>query len=135
MCACVRARAACAPLWATRRACVCPSKLIHKAAYGPIGTKLDTQIPINLERVVGKIKISPVRPRGILGVLEGKKFKNLKKVPNGWTGWHQMWHTCSDLSGNGHKLNKIVPRDSRGAFGGFRVLKINKYGKSTKWLD
>ena len=46
-------------------------------------------------------------PRGNLGVLGGQKFKNLEKLSNGWTNWHQIWHTCADSSGNGHRLKTV----------------------------
>ena len=116
--------------------CVYPSKRIHVAICGPIGTKFGTHMQIHLERVVGK-KICPCDLGGTWGVLGGQKFKNLKKLPNGWTDWHQIWHTCSDLSGNGHKLKTIVPRDPRGALGrgGGKGSKIKHFGKSTKRLD
>ena len=106
--------------------CVYPSKRIHVAICGPIGTKFGTHMQIHLERVVGK-KICPCDLGGTWGVLGGQKFKNLEKLPNGWTDWHQIWHTCSDLSGNGHKLKTIVPRDPRGALGrgGVRGQKLN----------
>ena len=44
------------------RACVraCPSKHMHVAVSGPIGTKFGTHMQIHLEKVVGKIKICPV---------------------------------------------------------------------------
>ena len=51
-------------LYLYRRVCVClcvyPSKHIHVAVCGPIGTKFDTHMQIHLEKVVGKIKICPV---------------------------------------------------------------------------
>ena len=58
-----------------RRVCVCvcvcvcvyPSKHIHVAVCGPIGTKFGTHMQIHLEKVVGKIKICPVSPRGEFG--------------------------------------------------------------------
>ena len=61
--------------------CVYPSKRIHVAVCGPIGTKFGTQMQIHLEKVVGKIKIYPVSRRGNLGgVLGGQKLK--------------MWEIC-----------------------------------------
>ena len=47
--------------------CVYPSKRIHVAVCGPIGTKFGTHMQIHLEKVVGKIKI--------WGVLGGQKLK------------------------------------------------------------
>ena len=56
--------------------CVYPSKRIHVAVCGPIGTKFGTHMQIHLEKVVGKIKICPVSRRGNLeGVLGGQKLK------------------------------------------------------------
>ena len=57
--------------------CVYPSKRIHVAVCGPIGSKFGTHMQIHLEKVVGKIKICPVSPRGNLG---GHKLK--------------MWEIC-----------------------------------------
>ena len=47
--------------------CVYPSKRIHVAVCGPIGTKFGTHMQIHLEKVVGKIKICPVSRRGEFG--------------------------------------------------------------------
>ena len=42
-----------------------------------------------------------------------------EKLPNGWTDWHQIWHTCADSSGNGYNYAKqSVPQDTRGNLGG-----------------
>ncbi len=52
--------------------CLYPSKRIDLlvAVYcGPIETKFGTHMQIHLEKVVSKIKICPVSPRGDLGVL------------------------------------------------------------------
>ena len=46
--------------------CVYPSKRIHVAVCGPIGTKFDTHMQIHLEKVVGKIKICPCHAGGNL---------------------------------------------------------------------
>ena len=62
--------------------CVYPSKHIHVAVCGPIGTKFGTHMQIHLEKVVGKIKNCPVSPRGHLGGFRGQKFKTLEKLPN-----------------------------------------------------
>ena len=40
-----------------------------------------------------------------------------EKLPNGWTDWHQIWHTCADSSGNGYMPNKLNLK-TQGAFGG-----------------
>ena len=47
--------------------CVYPSKHIHVAVCGPIWTKFGTHMQIHLEKVVRKIKICPVLPRGEFG--------------------------------------------------------------------
>ena len=59
---------------------VYPTKRIHVAVCGPIGTKFGTHMQIHLEKVVGKINICHVSRRGIWGVLGGQKFK--------------MWEIC-----------------------------------------
>ena len=64
VCVCVRA-------CARARVCVYPSKRIHVAVCGPIGTKFGTHMQIHLEKVVGKIKICPVSRRGNLGGFRG----------------------------------------------------------------
>ena len=40
--------------------CVYPSKRIHVAISGPIGTKFGKHMQIHLEKVVAKLKICPV---------------------------------------------------------------------------
>ena len=40
-----------------------------------------------------------------------------EKLANGWTDWHQIWHTCADSSGNGYMANKLN-LNTQGAFGG-----------------
>ena len=58
-----------------RAVCVYPSKRIHVAVCGPIGTEFGTHMRIHLEKVVGKIKICPVSPRWEFGVLGAQKLK------------------------------------------------------------
>ena len=55
-----------------------PSKHIYVAVCGRIGTKFGTHMHIHIEKVVGKIKICPVLPRGHMGGggLGGQKLKN-----------------------------------------------------------
>ena len=53
------------------------------------------------------------------GGVGGHKFKSLGKLSNGWTDWPQIWHTSSDPSGNGHKLNTVRPTIPQGHFGSF----------------
>ena len=55
-----------------------------------------------------------------MGGLEGKKFKSLENLPNGWTDWHQIWYTSADSYGNGHRLktNSGQSLETRGSFRG-----------------
>ena len=74
----------------------------------------------------GKKKILPcVTQGGIWRVLGGQKFKHLEKLPNGWTDWHQIWHTCADSFGNGHRLKTISSSIPKG--GTWGVLGGQKY--------
>ena len=69
----------------------------------------------------GKNKDLPrVTPGWILGGLGGQKLKNLEKLPNGWTNCHQIWNTCADSSGNGHRLKTVS--SSRPKVGTWGVL-------------
>ena len=64
-------------LYLYRRVCVClcvyPSKRIHVAVCGPIGTKFGKHMHIHLEKV-GKIKICPVSRKGNLGGFRGSEI-------------------------------------------------------------
>ena len=51
---------------------------------------------------------------GTWGVLGGKQFKSLKKLPD----WHQLWFTSADASANRHRLNPSRSSIPEGAFGG-----------------
>ena len=62
--------------------CVYPSKRIHVAISGPIGTKFGTHMQIHLEKVVGKIKICPVWPRGHMGGFRGSEIDKWGKSAN-----------------------------------------------------
>ena len=74
------------------------SKRIHVAVCGPIGTKFGTHMQIHLEKVVGKIKICPVSPRGgIWGVLGGQKLKNLDGPIGTKFGTHVRIHLGMDI--------------------------------------
>ena len=58
-----------------------------------------------------------------------------EKLPNGWTDWHQIWHTYADSSGNGYTPNKL-PLETQGALGGgFRGSNIQKCWEAVKRLD
>ena len=52
-----------------------------------------------------------------MGVLGSHKFKSLLRLSNGWTDWHQIWHTCADSSGNGYTPNKLPFETQGGHFG------------------
>ena len=56
------------------------------------------------------------------------------KLSNGWTDWHQIWHTCADSSGNGYTPNKL-PFETQGALGRVRGSNIQKSGEAVKRLD
>ncbi len=79
MCACA---CACVRACARVRVCVYPSKRIHVAVCGPIGTKFGTHMQIHLEKVVGKIKICPGSHRGNLGGFRRSEIENV------------MWEIC-----------------------------------------
>ena len=50
------------------------------------------------------------------------EIENVGNLPNGWTDYHQIWHTCADSSGNGHRLKTISSSRPKGGtwevFGG-----------------
>ena len=51
-----------------------------------------------------------------MGGFRCQKITNLEQLPNGWIDCHQIWHTCADSSGNGHRLQIISPSITQGAF-------------------
>ena len=53
------------------------------------------------------------------------------KLSNGWTDWHQIWHTCADSSGNGYTLNKL-PFETQGGTWGFYGVKHWKVLRSSQ---
>ena len=74
------------------------------------------------------------------------------QLPNGWTDWHQIWHTCADSSGNGYTPNNLgshlwihlgmdigkiqfASQYPMVISGGFRGSQIQKYGEAAKQLD
>ena len=75
-------------------------------------------------------------PGAFWRVLGGHKFKSLLKLSNGWTHWHQIWHTCADSSGNGYTPNKL-PIETRGGhlgvLGGQTLKSLEKL--SNGWTD
>ena len=76
-------------------------------------------------------RLNTIRPSisqgAFWGVLGGRKFKILLKLSNGWTDWHQIWHTCADS-------NKL-PFETQG--GQLRVygVKHSKVLRSCQRLD
>ena len=79
----------------------------------PIGTKFGTCLRIHLGMDIIMLEtICPSIPQGdFFCVLRGQKVKNLGKLRNGETDWHQIWYTTADSSGNEHRLNKqLAPR-------------------------
>ena len=49
-----------------------------------------------------------------------------EKLPNRWTDWHQIWHTCADSSGNGYVPNQLNLKTQGDISGGCRGLQIQK---------
>ena len=45
-------------------------------------------------------------------------FKSLGKLSNGWTDWHQIWHTSADPSGNGYTSNELPLETQGNTWGG-----------------
>ena len=79
-----------------------------------------------LEWTYAKYNNSPLNiPGGNLGVLGGHKFKSMLKLSNGWTDWHQIWHTCADSSGNGYTPNKLIFETQGGIWGFYGVKHSN----------
>ena len=58
------------------------------------------------------------------------------KLSNGWTDWHQIWHTCADSSGNGYTPT-ILPFETQGGhmgvLGGQTFKSLEKL--SNGWAD
>ena len=84
---------------------------------GPIGTKFGTHLQIHLGMDICQTNGQPIH-KGALGGFYGSTFKNLEKLSNGWTDWHQLWFTSADSSGNGHRLNPSRSSISQGELGG-----------------
>ena len=70
--------------------------------------------------------------RGHLGVLEGHRCIRLGKLSNGWTDWPRIWYTSADSSGNGQRLNTILPSITQGHFGGFHGVTNSKVRRSSQ---
>ena len=49
----------------------------------------------------------PSIPQGAFGGIRYNKYKSHGKLSNGWTDWHQTWHTSADPSGKGNTPNKL----------------------------
>ena len=68
----------------------------------------------------------------------GNTFKSIGKLSNGWTDWHQIWHTCADSSWNGHTPNKLPLETKggtwRGVLGGQTFKRLGKLSNGwTYW--
>ena len=48
---------------------------------GPIGPKFGIHVQIYLGMDIRQTNLT---------------FKSMLKLSNGWTDWHQIWHTCAD---------------------------------------
>ena len=74
---------------------------------------------------------------GALRGFRGQTVKNLGKLSNGWTDWHQLWFTSADSSGNGQRLNTSRPTIPQGALGGggVRGSQIQMSAEAVKLLD
>ena len=53
-----------------------------------------------------------------------------EKLPNRWTDWYQIWHTCADSSGNGYMPNQLNLKTQGGISGDFRGSQIKVLGGS-----
>ena len=49
-----------------------------------------------------------------MGGFRGSEIENVGNVPNGWTDWHQIWHTYADSSGSEHRLTNNYPLETPG---------------------
>ena len=66
----------------------------------------------------------------------GHKFKSLLKLSNGWTDWHQIWHTCADSSGNGYTPKNCPLRHKVGHLGVLGAQTFKSLEKlSNVWTD
>ena len=101
---------------------------------GPIDTKFGTKK--SADSSGNGHRLNTIRPSYPRGVLVGHKFKSLGKLSNGWTDWHQIWHTCADSSGNGYLPNKL-PFETQGrhlgVVGGQTFKSLEKL--SNGWTD
>ena len=51
-----------------------------------------------------------------------------EKLPNRWTDWHQIWHTCADSSGNGYMPNQLNLKTRGGISGVLGVTNQKVWG-------
>ena len=61
---------------------------------------------------------------------------NQEKLPNRWTDWHQIWHTCADSFGNGYMPNQLNLKTQgayRGVLGGHKSKSLGRL--SNDWTD
>ena len=62
------------------------------------------------------------------GGFRGQKLKNGGNLLNGWTDWHQIWHTYPDSSGNEHRRkNNYLLETPGGHFEGFMWSKTQAW--------
>ena len=77
-----------------------------------------------------------IAPRDTRGHLGGFRGSTIHKYMGKLSDWHQLWFTCADSSGNGHRLNTSRPSIPQGALGGGVIVsQIQKYGEAVKRLD
>ena len=59
-----------------------------------------------------------------------------EKLPNRWTDWHQIWHTCADSSENGYMPNQLNLKTQGGISGDLGCHKSKSLGRlSNDWTD
>ena len=51
-----------------------------------------------------------------MGGFRVQKLKNGGNLPNGWTDWHQIWHTYAGSSEKEHRLKNNYPLKTPGGF-------------------
>ena len=67
--------------------------------------------------------------------LRGHQFINLGRLPNHWTDRDTIWHTYTNLPGNGH-MQKINPSSPKGHLKGVGGHKFKNVGKMpSSWTD
>ena len=90
---------------------------------GPIDTKFGTHVHIHLGMDIYAKQIEPQDKRSHFGGFKVSHIQKSGRLSNGWTDWHQIWYTSADSSGNGHRLNTILPSTMAGRFRGSQIQK------------